>query len=318
MEAAFFDLDRTVISRSSSFALSRPMFRAGMLSRGQLLRGAYAQLVFVLLGADERRMERAKNAVLKMTHGWEQGQVEELVREVVVDLIDPFVYQEALDLMAEHRAAGRAVYVVSTAPDEVVRPIAEHFGADGVVATRPEIVDGRYTGRLSFYCYGRSKGDALTELATLESIDLAESYAYTDSATDLPMLEAVGHPCAVNPSRELRKEAEARGWRVLDFGRPVRLVPKPAKPSPKVSAAAASGLAALAVVVALWLYLRARCGPRGADLTERVPPPEEPSRRPRCRIWRKGAVPTRGLPRKACSGAGGPSAASGAGAKSAW
>ena len=277
-EAAFFDLDRTVISRSSSFALSRPMFRAGMLSRGQLLRGAYAQLVFVLLGADERRMERAKNAVLKMTHGWEQGQVEELVREVVIDLIDPFVYQEALDLMAEHRAAGRAVYMVSTAPDEVVCPIAEHFGADGVVATRPEIVDGRYTGRLAFYCYGRSKADALRELAALGGIDLAGSYAYTDSATDLPMLEAVGHPCAVNPSRELRKEAEARGWAVLDFGRPVRLVPKSAKPSPKVSAAA--GLAALTAVVALWLYLRARPRQRGADRGTGLSPREAPETRP--------------------------------------
>jgi HAD superfamily hydrolase (TIGR01490 family) len=258
MEAAFFDLDKTVISRSSSFALGKPMYQAGMVSRSQLLRGAYAQLVFQLLGADARRMEKAKNAMLELTRGWEQGQLEDLVREVVIEVIDPFVYQEALDLMAEHRAAGRKIFIVSTAPEEIVRPLAEHFGANGVVATRAELIDGRYTGNLAFYAYGQSKADAIRSLAKRARINLADSYAYSDSLTDLPMLEAVGHPFAANPSRELRKEAEARGWEVLHFERPVRLIPRPPVPKPKPTIAVLVGV--VATGIAAWLYMRARRG----------------------------------------------------------
>jgi HAD superfamily hydrolase (TIGR01490 family) len=258
VEAAFFDLDKTVISRSSSFALGKPMYQAGLVSRSQLLRGAYAQLVFQLLGADARRMEKAKNAILELTRGWEQGQLESLVREVVIDLLDPFVYQEALDLMAQHRAAGRKIFIVSTAPEEIVRPLAEHFGANGIVATRAELIDGRYTGNLAFYAYGQSKADAIRSLAKRARINLSKSYAYSDSLTDLPMLEAVGHPFAANPSRELRKESEARGWGVLDFERPVRLVPRSAIPKPKPAVAVVVGVAATAI--AAWLFIRARRG----------------------------------------------------------
>lgn len=257
VEAAFFDLDKTVISRSSSLALGRPMYRAGFVSRGQMLRTAYAQVIYVLLGADERRMDRAKNALLELTRGWEQGQVEELVSDVVIDVIDPYVYQEAIDLMADHQGAGRQVYIVSTAPEEVVLPIARHFGANGVVATRAEIVDGRYTGKLTYYCHGQSKADAIRSLAKRTGIDLSGSFAYSDSASDLPMMEAVGHPVAVNPSRELRKEAESRGWEIRDFERPVPLVPRPQVES-RSAVAIGAGMAVAAV--AAWLYIRARRG----------------------------------------------------------
>jgi HAD superfamily hydrolase (TIGR01490 family) len=258
VEAAFFDLDKTVISRSSSFALSRPMHRAGFVSRGQMLRAAYAQLVFQVLGADEKRMDRAKNALLELTRGWDRSEVEDLVREVVIEVIDPFVYQEALDLIAEHREAGRQIFIVSTAPEEVVYPIARHFGADGVVATRAEIVDGRYTGKLAFYCYGQAKSDAIRSMARRGRVDLAESYAYSDSVTDLPMLEAVGHPVVVNGSRELRKEAETRGWETLEFHRPVPLIPRPPVPPPKPTLALAA--VATALGVAAWLFIRTRRG----------------------------------------------------------
>lgn len=209
MEAVFFDLDKTIISRSSSLALSRPMYRAGLVSRGQLLRGAYAQLVYALVGADERKMDRLKEGMLQLTRGWDREEVEQLVEEVLIDVIDPFVYQEALDLMELHRAEGRAIFIVSSSPEEVVRPLARHFGVAGVLATRARIVDGKYTGELEFYCYGEAKAQAIRELATERGIDLAASYAYTDSATDVPMLRAVGHPVAVNPDRDLRKEADA-------------------------------------------------------------------------------------------------------------
>ncbi len=108
MEAAFFDLDKTIISKSSSLALSRPMYRAGMVSRSALLRGAYAQLVYLLVGADEKKMDRLKESMLSMTKGWDRAEVEQLVHQVIIDVIDPFVYQEALDLMELHRANGAA------------------------------------------------------------------------------------------------------------------------------------------------------------------------------------------------------------------
>jgi HAD superfamily hydrolase (TIGR01490 family) len=258
VEAAFFDLDKTIISRSSSLALTRPMYRAGLVSRSMLLKGAYAQFVYLLMGADEKKMDRAKEGMLALSKGWEKDQVEDLVREVLVTLIDPYVYQEALDLIALHRALGRKVFVVSSSPEEVVRPLAEHLGIPEVIATRAETVDGKYTGRLAFYCYADGKAEALREVAEREGIDLRGSYAYTDSFTDLPMLEAVGNPVAVNPDRELRREAEKRGWQVRYFRRPVRLRQRLARavPGPSPVAAIAGTVAVLAVL--FWLFLRPR------------------------------------------------------------
>lgn len=260
MEAAFFDLDKTIISRSSSLALSRPMYRAGMVTRGQLLRGAYAQLVYALVGADEKKMERLKEGMLALTKGWERAEVERLVRDVIVDVIDPYVYQEALDLIAEHRRQGRLVFIVSSSPEEVVRPLARHFGISGVIATRARIEDGRYTGELEFYCAGEAKAQAIRGLASRAGIDLAGSYAYSDSISDLPMLEAVGHPVAVNPDRELRKVAEERGWGILDFRRPVRLRTRIAQTAaqPRTQITAGVVAAAAAAGILTWVWLRSR------------------------------------------------------------
>ena len=265
MEAAFFDLDKTIISRSSSLALSRPMYRAGLVSRAQLLRGAYAQLVYLLIGADERRMERAKNALLALTKGWERRRVEQVVRETLDNVLQPLIYQEALDLIALHRALGRRVFIISSATEEIVRPLAERLGVEDVIATRVRIEGGRYTGELAFYCYGPAKAEAIREVAAARGVDLAGSYAYSDSVTDLPMLEAVGNPIAVNPDRELRRVAIGRGWQTRDFRRPVPLhrrfpaVPRPTGPVAAVSVAAAAGF------VAGWLYLRRRIGSRRSD-----------------------------------------------------
>jgi HAD superfamily hydrolase (TIGR01490 family) len=262
-EAAFFDLDKTIVSRSSSLALSRPLYRAGMVSRGQLLRGAYAQLVYLLVGADEQKMERLKEGMLQLTKGWDRAQVEHLVQEVLFDVIDPFVYEEALDLIALHREQGRRIYVVSSSPEEIVRPLARHFGASGVIATRAQVgEDGRYTGELDFYAYGERKADAIRELATRVGLDLDASFAYSDSATDIPMLEAVGHPVAVNPDKELRHEAEERGWEIRDFRSPVRLRTRIASavPSTRPSVVAAA-LGVVAIVgVLVWVSLRSREG----------------------------------------------------------
>ena len=260
MEAAFFDLDKTIISKSSSLMLSRPMYRAGMVTRGQLLRGAYAQLVYALVGADEKKMERLKEGMLALTKGWDRAQVEELVRDVIIEAIDPYVFQEALDLMALHRQERRRVYIVSSSPEEVVRPLARYFQVSGVIATRARIEDGRYTGELAFYCAGEGKADAIRQLAERVGIDLERSFAYSDSITDLPMLEAVGHPVAVNADKELRKIAEEREWDVRDFRRPVRLRTRIARTAtqPRTQITAGVVAAATAAGILAWMVIRSR------------------------------------------------------------
>src|SRR5262245_66529694 len=266
MEAAFFDLDKTIISKSSSLALSRPMYRAGLVTRGQLVRGAYAQLVYALVGADEKKMDRLKEGMLQLTKGWDREEVEQLVEDVLIDVIDPFVYQEALDLMELHRSEGRAIYIVSSSPEEVVRPLARHFGVAGVIATRAAIgPDGRYTGELEYYAYGEEKAAAVRAVAERTGIDLSGSFAYTDSITDLPMLSAVGNPVAVNPDKDLRKAAEERGWPIRDFHRPVRLRARIASavPAPRASITAALAAAGVAAVL-IWVVLRSRAAGRRA------------------------------------------------------
>jgi HAD superfamily hydrolase (TIGR01490 family) len=264
MDAAFFDLDKTVISRSSTLALSRPLYRAGMVSRGQLLRGAYAQLVYLLVGADEGKMERLKEGMLQLTKGWDRAQVERLVEDVILDVIDPYVYAEALDLMELHRSEGRRIYIVSSSPEEVVRPLARHFGVSGVIATRAGVgPDGRYTGELEFYAYGEGKAEAVRAVAERTGIDLTRSFAYSDSATDLPLLQAVGNPVAVNPDKDLRKAAEEHGWPIRDFHRPVRLRTRIASAVPGPKAGVTAGLPAAGIAAVLvWVILRSRAAGR--------------------------------------------------------
>ncbi len=224
MEAAFFDLDKTVIARASLVAFGRPFYRHGLVSRSTLLRGLWAQLVYLHLGASEARLARLREALLRLTRGWDQSQVRAIVASTLEDIVEPIIYQDALDLIAAHRRAGRLVYLVSASPEEIVMPLGSYLGVDGVIASRSEVDEnGRYTGEVSFYAYGPYKATAIYGLADERAIDLAESYAYSDSYTDVPMLEAVGHPVAVNPDRVLAGLARERGWPIQRFDRPVRL-----------------------------------------------------------------------------------------------
>jgi len=188
-----------------------------------VLKGAYAQFVFSLAGADADQMERMRAQITAMTTGWDVEVVHDIVRETLHDIVEPLVYAEAADLIEEHRAAGREIVIVSTSGADMVEPIGEMLGVDRVVATRMVTRDGRYTGEIDFYAYGENKAVAVRQVAAEMGYDLADCWAYSDSATDVPMLEAVGHPTAVNPDRGLRKVAAERGWPVLTFSRPVAL-----------------------------------------------------------------------------------------------
>lgn len=221
--AAFFDLDKTIIARSSALAFSRPFYAGGLITRKAVIRSAYAHFMFMAGGADHDQMERMREYLSALVSGWDVGQVRAIVEETLEGLIQPVVYQEAKALIAEHRAAGRDVVIVSSSGSEVVEPIGAMLGADRVVATRMAVENGRYSGRIDFYAYAENKAVAIRELAQENGYDLGDCFAYSDSATDLPMLRAVGHPTAVNPDRSLRREAATRGWPVLDFHHPVRL-----------------------------------------------------------------------------------------------
>ncbi len=256
--AAFFDLDKTIIAKSSTLAFRRHMYRAGLLNRRTLLRMAVAQFFYVLFGADHSQMERVREALMALIKGWDSHQLEDIVAETLEDVVAPLVYAEALFLIDEHHREGRQVIIVSSSPIEIVKPLAGYLGVDDVIATRAATdEDGRYTGELEYYAYGPTKAEALRELAA-EGLDLEASYAYTDSHTDLPLLEAVGHPVAVNPDRELRRTAEERSWPIREFHLAVdlrtRLAEMP-KPDPVVSGAAVAAAIGAAVAVVL---LRAR------------------------------------------------------------
>jgi HAD superfamily hydrolase (TIGR01490 family) len=252
VEAAFFDLDKTVIARASMVAFGRPFYRQGLISRSLILRSLYAQLVYMHLGASEEKLARMRDSVLALTKGWERARVAEIVRETLDEVVQPIVYGEALALIEDHRAAGRAVYVISASPEEIVGPICEYLGVEDFIATRAKLDDdGRYTGETEFYAYGPNKAIAMHQIADERGIDLRASYAYSDSATDLPMLHAVGHPVVVNPDRELARAAREHGWEVRRFVRPVRLRDRVPMPPPGPSAAAVAGLAAGG---AAWLW----------------------------------------------------------------
>jgi len=265
--AAFFDLDKTIIAKSSALAFSRPFYQGGLINRRAVLKSAYAQFVFLVGGADHDQMEKMREYLSALTRGWNVQQVREIVAETLHGLIDPIIYDEAASLIEQHHAAGRDVVIVSSSGSEVVEPIGELLGADHVIATRLKIEDGRYTGDIEYYAYAENKAAAIRELAEAEGYDLANCYAYSDSATDLPLLEAVGHPSAVNPDRALRKEALAREWPVLVFDRPVELhrrLPEFSAPSRSVVLTVAVGTALLTAGV-LWYAAKRRrpLGPLG-------------------------------------------------------
>lgn len=215
--AGFLDVDRTVIRGSSSLAMVAPLARAGLLRRRTMVRAALHQLRFAAVGGGEARLARAAARGALVLAGQEAARLREVGRGAVPTRLAPRVFPAARELVVRHHRAGEPVFLVSSAPEEIVAAVAGLLGADGYAASRAEVVDGRYTGRLLRFCQGHEKVRAINELAARHRLDLRRSTAYGDSISDAPMLAAVGTGVCVNPDRRLRGLARLRGWEVRRF-----------------------------------------------------------------------------------------------------
>ncbi len=208
------------------FAFNKSFVDEGLLSRRSVIDLAYTQLAFSLSDADDERMVKVRQAMATATKGWEPAVVERIVTEALTERVSPTVYSEAQELLAEHRALGHDLVIVSASGEELVAPIARMLGVDHYAGTRmTRDADGRYGGEIEFYCQGPGKAEAIRAFAGRYGYDLDASYAYSDSSTDMPMLLEVGHPTVINPDRALRRESLARGWPILTFESPTPLLP---------------------------------------------------------------------------------------------
>ncbi len=218
---AVFDLDKTVIDTSASMAYRKPLADRGLITTGEMLRLLLMLGNYRLAGHDENSLEATKDILVEMVRGRRASDLASVASDALHEVIVPFIYAEARDLINAHHAAGHRVAMITASARILVTPIAEELGVDHLVATELAVdADGTFTGEVPFFCRGAAKVDKLKELAAEQDIDMSASYAYSDSVTDLPLLESVGHPVPVNPDKALRKEAALRGWETVTFSRP--------------------------------------------------------------------------------------------------
>ena len=246
MRAAFFDLDKTVIAKSSLVALGPEFHARGLLRKRTLIWGVLSQMLFMRFGADDDKLTKIRESVLKVTKGWDHNEVRALVAEVINEVIEPLIYAEALELIDHHLNQGDEVWLVSMSPAEIVEPFAELLGITGAISSRSKIDEfGKFTGEMEFFAQGPNKAVAMQELAGQRGIDLEASFAYSDSETDVPMLRAVGHAFAVNPDRQLTKVAHDNDWPILSFSHPVRAHDRARSHTPFLISAVIIGVAAV-------------------------------------------------------------------------
>lgn len=250
--AAFFDLDKTVIATSSAHAFGREFLNNGLISASEAFGLYLAKASFMLGGQSSEQMDSSRDQLTDLVAGWDVNQVRAIASEALHTVVTPTIYQEARELIESHRAAGHDVIIISASATQLVDLIAAELGVDRVVATELEVVDGKFTGAVDFYCKGAAKAEAMHRLAEELGYDLAASYAYSDSATDIPMLEVVGNPAAVNPDRQMKKNALENGWDILSFRNPVPLFHPPTARDVTIGTGVIAGLAALTVGGVWW------------------------------------------------------------------
>ncbi|MGP5508053.1 HAD family hydrolase [Corynebacterium flavescens] len=250
--AAFFDLDKTIIATSSAFAFGLEFLANGLITPAEALHMSLAKASYMFAGQSSEQMDATRDQLATMVAGWKVAEVRDIARETMHNVVTPAIYAEARELISRHRAAGHEVVIVSASASVLVELIAHELGIERVVATRLEEDNGEFTGKILHYCKGPAKAAALSEIAAEDNIDLAASYAYSDSATDIPMLELVGHPVAVNPDRGMKKHALDQGWDIRTFKDPVPLLSMPGAKEVGIGASVVAGAAAI-VAAGIWL-----------------------------------------------------------------
>lgn len=218
--AAFFDLDRTLISGASAFPVAVEAWRQDFISNREVLKWSLAALSFKALGdKGDAVSDDVRSAFLRHIADSTVDELDDLTQAVLPRLVSR-VRPESRKLIAMHHDHGRDTWIVSASPQTIVQPLADDLGMTGAIGTRGEVVEDRYTGRLDGpFVYGAGKAEAMEKLASDRGYDLALCYAYSDSISDLPMMELVGHPVAVNPDSELGSIAHERGWPIVVFAK---------------------------------------------------------------------------------------------------
>ena len=242
--AAFFDLDRTLISGSSAYYFGIAAWRNEMIPLPDLLSDAVKALSFKLFGATDETSESVRDRILAAVKGAEQADLLALNETIIPQLLEK-IRPESRSLIDMHHDAGRECWIVSASPIEMVDPLARALGMAGGIGTRSAVEDGRYTGELDGpFVYGAGKAEAIERIAAERGYDLRLSYSYSDSASDLPMMEMVGHPVAVNPDGPLENVANQRGWPIVEFAQHLKTAVKTT-----TAVAGAAGLATMTYVI---------------------------------------------------------------------
>jgi HAD superfamily hydrolase (TIGR01490 family) len=251
--AAFFDVDNTMLQGASVFHLARGLYRRKFFTTGEIASKAVDQVRFRIRGETPDSVANARASALAFIAGHRVSEVEILMEEIFDELMAERIWPGTKALAQMHLDAGERVWLVTAAPVEVARLLARRLGLTGALGTVAEQVDGVYTGQLvGDILHGPAKAEAVRALAQREDLDLSRCAAYSDSANDLPMLELVGHPCAVNPERALRRHAEANGWRIRDY----RTGRKAARVGLLAAGAAGAVVGAVSAAVAIRRHVR--------------------------------------------------------------
>jgi HAD superfamily hydrolase (TIGR01490 family) len=263
--AAFFDVDRTLIPGSSLFLLARGLYERDMFRVRDMLRFGWGQAMFRLRGEQKKGMDRSRESTLEFVAGRSQRELMSWGREIAEDRIIPRVYQDIVQVIEGHQERGDLTFLVTAAPIELAEELARHLGMTGAIATVSEVDEqGFYTGRLAGdVMHGPAKAKAVAEIAAERGLDLGECAAYSDSMNDLPLLESVGYPHAVNPEGELKRIAFQRGWPIheLRTRRRTLLIGIPA---------GIGGAAVFGSGIAVGAWLQRRNDDRRANLLERI------------------------------------------------
>ncbi len=217
---AFFDLDNTILQGSSLYFLGRGMYRRGYFTKHDIANFMLANLRFRLRGEDAVEIDKFRDAAQVFISGHKVDDLQNLASEVYDQYVSPSLWKGTIDIANQHLANGDEVWLVTATPNEMAEFIADRLGFTGALGTRAEIMDGVYTGQLcGAVLHGKEKALAIRQLANEHNFDLPNSYAYSDSHHDIPLLEAVGNPRAINPDTLLQIRAIRDHWPIHDYRR---------------------------------------------------------------------------------------------------